>query len=163
MSTLTALSNLPTSRSSERQATSSHSPSLLSYILPNAQGQGPISSAIRIATKLRHQSWIPRIVTDYFVREIGGGRKREDELTRKAIKVIDLLQHAAELGYTEALYTLAYISLVCFFLIEVPTQLLTIISHSYPQILISLQTRRSASNHSHSMLKKLAMQRHKQL
>ena len=41
-----------------------------------------------------------------------GNKKKEDEMTGRAVKVIDLLQHAAELGNTDALYTLAQISLV---------------------------------------------------
>ncbi|KAH8087852.1 HCP-like protein [Cristinia sonorae] len=111
LSTLTTLSKLPTSPNRDRQSAPAHSNSLLSYLLPDAQGDGPIASAIRIATKLRHQSWIPASISDYFSRELGGGRKKEDELVGRAVKVIDLLQHAAELGHTDALYTLAQISL----------------------------------------------------
>lgn len=37
---------------------------------------------------------------------------KDEEMQRKAIKVIDLLQLSAELGNTEALFTLAYVSLV---------------------------------------------------
>lgn len=114
MSTLSTLSNLATSRTHDRQVNAGQSSSFLSYILPSAQGQGPIASAMRIAMKLRHQSWIPSTITDYFAREIRGGRRKDNELAGRAIKVIDLLQHAAELGNTDALYTLAQISLVCF-------------------------------------------------
>ena len=39
-------------------------------------------------------------------------KERVEELKGKAIKVIDLLQHSAELGNTDALYALAQISLV---------------------------------------------------
>ena len=81
-------------------------------LLPNIQGQGPIASAMRIAMKLRHQSWVPSFITDYFGKEFGGGRKKDEEMYGRAVKVLDLLQHAAELGHTDALYTLAKISLV---------------------------------------------------
>ncbi|TCD60621.1 ERAD-associated protein [Steccherinum ochraceum] len=109
--TLNALINAPTApRPNDRLVSPSHGPSLLSYILPNAQGQGPVASAIRIAMKLRHQSWIPRSLKNMFTAELGG-KKKEDEMTGRAVKVIDLLQHAAELGNADALYTLAQISL----------------------------------------------------
>lgn len=81
-------------------------------LLPNIQGQGPIASAMRIVLKLRHQTWIPSIVTNFLGKELGGGRKKEEELQSKAVKVIDLLQHAAELGHTDALYALSQLYLV---------------------------------------------------
>ena len=86
--------------------------SIFSSFLPNIQGQGPIASAMRIAMKLRHQSWVPSFVTTYLGREFGGGRKKDEEMHGKAVKVLDLLQHAAELGHNDALYTLGKISLV---------------------------------------------------
>ncbi|THH20211.1 hypothetical protein EUX98_g8629 [Antrodiella citrinella] len=61
--------------------------------------------------KLRHHTWIPTRIYNYLTREIRGGRMKEDDLTGKAVKVVDLLQHAAELGNNDALYTLAQISL----------------------------------------------------
>lgn len=67
---------------------------------------------MRIVLKLRHQTWIPSLVTDYLGKELGGGRKRDEELQSKAVKVLDLLQHAADLGHTDALYALAQLSLV---------------------------------------------------
>ncbi|KAF8070762.1 hypothetical protein FPV67DRAFT_1488642 [Lyophyllum atratum] len=90
---------------------SSNTKSLLSSFLPSIQGHGPIGSAIRIAVKLHHHT----------IRKLTGGfgkdglgintRRKDDELRGKAIKVVDLLEHSAELGNTDALYTLAYISL----------------------------------------------------
>lgn len=62
--------------------------------------------------KLRHQSWVPSFITDYFGQEFGGGRKKDEEIHGKAVKVLDLLEHAAELGHSDALYMLAKISLV---------------------------------------------------
>lgn len=83
-------------------------PSLLSALLPNPQGQGPLGSAIRIALKLRQQFFLFRL----FGGPSGSAARRKDEEMRsKAIKVVDLLQHSAELGNLDALYTLGYISL----------------------------------------------------
>lgn len=41
-----------------------------------------------------------------------GSRWKEEEQRSKAIKVLDLLLHSAELGNTDALFTLAKVSLV---------------------------------------------------
>lgn len=41
----------------------------------------------------------------------GSGKKRDDVLS-KAVKVVDLLEHAIELGHVDAMYKLAQISLV---------------------------------------------------
>ncbi|KAG2109286.1 uncharacterized protein F5147DRAFT_798359 [Suillus discolor] len=79
--------------------------SLLSVLLPNPQGQGPLGSAIHIALKLRQQ---------FFLFHLFGGpsgsaaRRRDEEMRGKAIKVVDLLQHSAEL---DALFMFGYISL----------------------------------------------------
>lgn len=67
---------------------------------------------MRILVKLRNHSWLPSFVTDYLGRELTNGRKKDEEFKGKAVKVIDLLQHAAELGHTDALYTLGQVSLV---------------------------------------------------
>ncbi|EPQ55072.1 HCP-like protein [Gloeophyllum trabeum ATCC 11539] len=84
-----------------------------SPFVPNVQGQGPLASTLRILIKLRHQSWVPKFLRSRAGKEgLGlGGRRREDDLRGKAIKVVDLLQHSAELGNMDALYTLAQISL----------------------------------------------------
>ncbi|KIP02284.1 hypothetical protein PHLGIDRAFT_79348 [Phlebiopsis gigantea 11061_1 CR5-6] len=66
---------------------------------------------MRIALKLRHQTWVPSFVTNFFGKELGGGRKKEEELHGKAVKVLDLLHHAAELGHTDALYALSQLHL----------------------------------------------------
>lgn len=93
-------------------STQSHSTSLFSALLPNAQGQGPIASAIRIVLKLRQQKWLPGFVTQLLGKQLGSGRKKDEDLAEKAMKVLDLLQHAADLGHTDALSTLARLSLV---------------------------------------------------
>ncbi|RPD67627.1 HCP-like protein, partial [Lentinus tigrinus ALCF2SS1-7] len=109
MSTLATLTALPPMQSEEPSHHSSNIP--LSAFFPSIQGQGPIASAMRILVKLRNHSWIPSVVTDFFGRELTSGRKKDEEFKGKAVKVIDLLQHAAELGHTDALYTLGQVSL----------------------------------------------------
>ncbi|KAM5533642.1 hypothetical protein V8D89_012690 [Ganoderma adspersum] len=109
MSTLTTLTALPPMQSEEPMHHSTHIP--LSSFLPSIQGQGPIASALRILVKLRNQSWVPSFVTDYLGRERLNGKRKDEELKGRAVKVIDLLQHAAELGHTDALYTLGQVSL----------------------------------------------------
>ncbi|KAI0343734.1 HCP-like protein [Trametopsis cervina] len=89
----------------------SYSPSFWSTLLPNIQGQGPVANALRVVLKLRHQTWLPSVVVNLFGQRGGTSRKRDDELSGKAVKVLDLLQHAADLGHTDALYTLAHLSL----------------------------------------------------
>lgn len=64
--------------------------------------------------KLRHQSWLPRI----FWSILGlNGDVREDDLKtgegyRSTATVIALLKHATSLGHTDAMFTLASLSLV---------------------------------------------------
>ncbi|EJF57566.1 HCP-like protein [Dichomitus squalens LYAD-421 SS1] len=109
ISTLATLTALPPMQSEEPAHHSTSVP--LSSFLPSMQGQGPIASALRILAKLRNHSWLPSVVTDLLGRELTNGRKKDEELKGRAVKVIDLLQHAAELGHTDALYTLGQVSL----------------------------------------------------
>lgn len=87
---------------------------VLSSILPNPHGQGPFSSAIRIAMKLRHQSWLPRIV--WTSLGLNGDHREDDPSTsesyRNTATVISMLKHASGLGHTDAMFTLASLSLV---------------------------------------------------
>jgi SEL1 protein len=62
--------------------------------------------------KLRYQSVLPSFITRLWDKQSASSRRRDDDLSRKAVKVLDLLQHAADLGHNDALYTLAHISLV---------------------------------------------------
>ena len=110
MSTLATLTALPPMQSEEPSHHSTNFP--LSALLHSTQGQGPIASALRILVKLRNHSWLPAFVTDYFGRESSNGRRKDEEHRGKAVKVLDLLHHAAELGHTDALYTLGQVSLV---------------------------------------------------
>ncbi|KAI0918983.1 hypothetical protein AcV5_002018 [Taiwanofungus camphoratus] len=113
LSTLATLTALPPSQSDDPSFsyTSHGSGFQLSSLLPTMQGQGPIASAMRIAIKLLHHSWLPRSITGFLGKEFTGGKRKDEELHGKAVKVIDLLQHAAELGNSDALYTLGQISL----------------------------------------------------
>ncbi|KAF8178592.1 HCP-like protein [Mycena galopus ATCC 62051] len=106
LSTLTAPSPLHTYGSSFYTTNAQNSKSLLSSFFPNLQGQGPLGSAARIATKLQRQ------VVNGILAGLGKeSRTKREETKGKAIKVIDLLQHSAELGNSDALFTLAQISL----------------------------------------------------
>ncbi|KAF8908028.1 hypothetical protein CPB85DRAFT_1310505 [Mucidula mucida] len=101
--TLSALSSHPSPY--QALSSASNSKSILSSVLPNLQG--PIGSAIRIANRIQQQ---------VFNILMGGGklsgmRRREEEMYRKSIKVVDLLQHSAELGNMDALYMLGQISM----------------------------------------------------
>ncbi|EGO00684.1 hypothetical protein SERLA73DRAFT_105051 [Serpula lacrymans var. lacrymans S7.3] len=113
--TLSTLTAIPPSytHDSSHISPSSNTNSFLSAFLPNPQGQGPLGSAIRIAIKLRQQFWLFRVFTSIGTDNGGnsGAKKKDDEMRGKAIKVIDLLQHSAELGSQDALYTLGQISL----------------------------------------------------
>ena len=75
-----------------------------------------MGSAIRIILKI-HQYTFNRVGNVFNKDGLGlGSKKKDEELRGKAIKVIDLLQHSAELGNMDALFTLAQVSLVRFFL-----------------------------------------------
>ena len=69
-----------------------------------------MANAIRIVSKLRQQAsaYITRTLAWGEARR---GREKEKE-ERKAVKVLDLLSHAASLGHMDALFTLAKIALV---------------------------------------------------
>jgi SEL1 protein len=115
LATLTTLSAHPPSFTFDPSLiNNANSKSILSAFLPNLQGQGPIGSTLRIILKLHHQI-VRRLssVLGLGQETIGMGSRRKDEEQRlKAIKVLDLLEHSAELGNIDALYTLAKISLV---------------------------------------------------
>ena len=114
ISTLTALRAHPSQHIFDAALASSNgnSKSIFSSFLPNLQGQGPIGSAFRIILKI-HQHTFNRVGNSFSKDGFGLGSKRKDEELRgKAIKVVDLLQHSAELGNMDALYTLAQVSLV---------------------------------------------------
>ncbi|KAJ7106038.1 hypothetical protein C8R43DRAFT_1165340 [Mycena crocata] len=106
LSTLTANPPLHTYGSSFSVGNAANSRSMLSSFFPNLQGQGPLASAMRIALKLQRQ------VVNTILSGVGKeSRTKREETKGKAIKVIDLLQHSAELGNSDAFYTLGQISL----------------------------------------------------
>jgi hypothetical protein len=87
-----------------------------------------------------------------------GSRKKGDEMRGKAIKVVDLLQHSAELGNMDALYTLAQISLVRVRFVN--AGLVSKAMNSFPQLRPFPPTQPSHSTPSSLTLKSLAMPLH---
>ncbi|KAJ7690765.1 hypothetical protein B0H17DRAFT_587659 [Mycena rosella] len=106
LSTLTANPPLHTYGSSFAVGNTPNSRSLLSSFFPNLQGQGPLGSAMRIVIKLQRQT--VNVILSGLGKE---SRTKREETKGRVIKVIDLLQYSAELGNSDALYTLAQISL----------------------------------------------------
>ncbi|KAJ2925130.1 hypothetical protein H1R20_g11954, partial [Candolleomyces eurysporus] len=91
--------------------TNDNTKSIFTSFFPNVQGQGPIGSAIRIILRLHHLA-TSRISSSLSKEGLGLGNKKKDEdLRTKSIKVMDLLQHSAELGFQDALYTIGVLSL----------------------------------------------------
>ena len=78
-------------------------------MFPNQQG--PVATIFRILNKLKQQSWMPRFLSNNGKDK---SAKKKEDMQGKAVKVIDLLEHAIELGHMEALYKLAHVSLVCY-------------------------------------------------
>ncbi|PPQ88450.1 hypothetical protein CVT25_011576 [Psilocybe cyanescens] len=112
LSTLTSLKAHPPQHTFDPALAtgSGNSKSIFSSFFPNLQGQGPIGSLVRIVVKL-HNS-VNRVTNVLSPEGLGlGSKKKDEERRRKAIKVIDLLELSAELGNTDALFTLAQISL----------------------------------------------------
>ena len=109
----------PTHKAQSTHTTSSGILSkVLSSIIPSPHGQGPFSSAIRIAMKLRHQSWFPRILRIILGLNVDG-RDEDPETSegyRNTATVIALLRRAISLGHTDAMFTLASLSLVRYIL-----------------------------------------------
>lgn len=116
MSTLTSIKIHPPQHTFDPALASGNgnSKSIFSSFLPNLQGQGPIGSMVRIVLKL-HNS-LNRVTSVFSQEGLGlGSKKKDEEMRSKAIKVIDLLQHSAELGNTDALFTLGQVSFVSYY------------------------------------------------
>jgi len=112
MSTLATLTAHPPAHTFDPSlAVPSNTKSLLSSFLPSTQGQGPISSTLRIAAKV-HQYALRRLTSGKERSGLSTSKRKDGEWRDKSIKVVDLLEHSAELGNMNALYTLAYVSLV---------------------------------------------------
>ncbi|KAH8828214.1 hypothetical protein DL96DRAFT_1797951 [Flagelloscypha sp. PMI_526] len=86
--------------------------SIFAPLIPNPDSQGIISSALRFWAKIQQTSLV-RILHSTLTNPAGNVRhaKREQDIRRNSVKVLDLLQFAAELGHEEALYVLAQVSL----------------------------------------------------
>ncbi|KIJ51304.1 hypothetical protein M422DRAFT_223812 [Sphaerobolus stellatus SS14] len=115
LQTLSALSSAPTHVSNPYLQASSRPSilgSILDSLLPTPNQRGPIATALRIFQRLQQQSWTPGPIRRLLGGSSTSGRSRKaDELHGRAVKVIDLLEHAIELGNAEALYTLGRVSL----------------------------------------------------
>ncbi|TRM69138.1 hypothetical protein BD626DRAFT_6549 [Schizophyllum amplum] len=83
-----------------------HSRSILSSFVPDINGPGPLASAMRILARL--QNAIPSFSGSSNMGYFSTAARREYELS---VKVMDLLQHSADLGSTDALYSIAQLSL----------------------------------------------------
>ncbi|KZV61977.1 HCP-like protein [Peniophora sp. CONT] len=113
VSTLRSLASLPSpSPLSTHTYAGSSLDALIASLFPQrlSEGPGPVANAIRIVSKLRQQasSYITRTLAWGEARR---GREKERE-ERRAVKVVDLLSHAASLGHMDALFTLAKIGLL---------------------------------------------------
>ncbi|KAF5383420.1 hypothetical protein D9757_006125 [Collybiopsis confluens] len=103
LNTLSTLTAHPPTYTYDATSHTSSTKSLLTSLLPGIQGRGPIGSIYRIILRLQHQ----------FVssKEETVPKRQTEDVNPKAIKVVDLLQHSADLGNTDALFTYAKISL----------------------------------------------------
>ena len=121
----------------------SNTKSLLTSFIPTLQGRGPIGSIYRILYKIQHKLGSHKEPTT--------SKRQTEDLHPKAIKVVDLLQHSAELGNMDALFTYAKISLVRSIcpLPLAPAHGLLLSSH---QVLISRLTHMLHSSPSRPML-----------
>ena len=99
--TLASITALPSSRAYE-------SPQQLSW--RTASFLSNLRAQFRVAIQLRHQSWLLRLLLSRFSQD--GHRRSDEELSGRAM---DLLQHAADLGHLDALFTLGKFYLVPFF------------------------------------------------
>ncbi|KIY50282.1 HCP-like protein [Fistulina hepatica ATCC 64428] len=82
--------------------------SLISSLLPSIHGHGPFSSVLRVLSKIQNYSPFQYIsFSNDYLPPPSHGRKA----VGKAVKVIDLLQHSAELGNMDAVFKLGQLSL----------------------------------------------------
>ena len=84
-----------------------HSRSILSSFVPDINGPGPLASAMRILARL--QNLFPSFTGASNMGYFSTATRREYDLS---VKVMDLLQHSADLGNMDALYMIAQLSLV---------------------------------------------------
>ncbi|KAG6837064.1 hypothetical protein H0H93_015332 [Arthromyces matolae] len=113
MTTLATLTAHPAAHTFDPSLASgnTNSNSFISSLLPSIQGKGPISTVLRAAVKI-HQYTFRRLSGGLVKEGMGANARRKEEEQRiKAIKVLDLLEHSAELGNMDAIYTLAHVYL----------------------------------------------------
>ncbi|KAJ4493785.1 HCP-like protein [Lentinula edodes] len=101
--TLSTLTAHPPAYTYDATAHASNSKSLLHSFIPTLQGRGPIGSIYRILYKIQQKLGSHKEQTT--------PKRQTEDVHPKAIKVVDLLQHSAELGNMDALFTYAKISL----------------------------------------------------
>ncbi|KAJ3866681.1 hypothetical protein EV359DRAFT_71656 [Lentinula novae-zelandiae] len=101
--TLSTLTAHPPAYTYDATAHASNSKSLLNSFIPTLQGRGPIGSIYRILYKIQQKLGSHKEQTT--------PKRQTEDVHPKAIKVVDLLQHSAELGNMDALFTYAKISL----------------------------------------------------
>jgi SEL1 protein len=147
---LQTLSTFPPQAHASSQGFLDAQPSpLLESLFPNQQG--PIATLIRIILKLRQQSWMPEFVRVALGRDTWNAGKKREEMMSRAVKVVDLLEHAIELGHVESIYKLAQLSLVR----KTPFSLFGILSSRDqfpPNPLLSNVTRALNMYHEHARL-----------
>lgn len=102
--TLSTLTAHPPAYTYDATSHTSNAKALLTSVIPSLQGRGPIGSFYRILLRLQHRFGSSK--------EDTSKQRKTDEVHPKAVKVIDLLQHSAELGNMDALFMYAKICLV---------------------------------------------------
>ncbi|KAF9029210.1 hypothetical protein BDP27DRAFT_1246739, partial [Rhodocollybia butyracea] len=102
--TLSTLTAHPPTYTYDATSHTSNAKALLTSVIPSLQGRGPIGSFYRILLRLQHRFGSSKEDTTK--------QRKTDEVHPKAVKVIDLLQHSAELGNMDALFMYAKISLL---------------------------------------------------
>ncbi|KAG8930161.1 ERAD-associated protein [Tulasnella sp. 418] len=103
------LCTLPPSHASPHP--SAYKPGYLNSLTNERSTAGPLSSVLRIASKLPILSWLPNLLTGTLSGGAAPSGRRKEELRRRAFKTIELLERASELGHEDAMYILADVSL----------------------------------------------------
>ncbi|KAJ4483802.1 hypothetical protein J3R30DRAFT_3328743 [Lentinula aciculospora] len=101
--TLSTLTAHPPAYTYDATAHALNTKSLITSFIPTLQGRGPIGSIYRIIYKIQQKLGSHK--------EQATPKRQTEDLHPKAIKVVDLLQHSAELGNMDALFSYAKISL----------------------------------------------------
>ncbi|KAG8705956.1 ERAD-associated protein [Ceratobasidium sp. 395] len=100
LSILKALDALPPTTASPTDPTL---PPWLTSLFPT-NPTGPLASTLRIATKLRTQSWLPTFLSTRASRD-------EARVRQRAARLVGWLEKAVKMGNVEAMYVFAHISM----------------------------------------------------